>query len=435
VSRPALLPVGARLVLGEETPLPRDDDHAAARHGYREDMTGRVRAWWQAHPVGADVVLALAVFVIWAPAYTAAELPGTRGPLWVDILLSVAGVLPVALRRLSPWTAVGLLSAMLVLPPLLGRVAGAETLALLVVAYTAAAVLPLRQAVATTGMLSVAVVAAVLADDPDVPFSVWFSNALVLAVCFFVGRTVRTRRAYTCALEDRARAAEASREAAAREAVLDERRRIARELHDVVAHHISVMGVLATGARRTLYRDPGTADDTLRTIEDTGRTTLREMRRLLDILRTEDDAEGAPTAPQPGVAGLDALVAQVREAGLPVGLTVSGDVAALEPGVDLTVYRIVQEALTNALKHAGRASAEVRLAFTRERLDLEVTDDGRGPRPADGRDAGGHGLVGMRERVSLYGGRLYTGPRIAGGFVVRAQIPIEHQHAHPESPR
>jgi signal transduction histidine kinase len=417
----------SQLVLGEETPLPRDDDHRRSPRGYREAMTARVRGWWRAHPVGADVVLAVGVFACWVPAYTAAELPGTRGPLWADVLLSVAGVVPVALRRVSPWTAVGLLSTMLLVPPVLGRIAGAETLALLVVAYTAAAVLPLRPALAATGVVSAAVVTAVLVEDPDVSYSAWFSNALVLAVCFFVGRSVRNRRAYTCALEDRARAAEASREAAAREAVLDERRRIARELHDVVAHHISVMGILATGARRTLYRDPGIADETLRTVEDTGRTTLREMRRLLDVLRTEaDDPDGAPTEPQPGVAGLETLAAQVRDAGLPVRLTVSGEVTALDPGVDLTVYRIVQEALTNALKHAGRASADVRLAFTPEALDLEVSDDGRGPRPADQPAADGHGLVGMRERVSLYGGRLYTGPRVAGGFVVRARIPLEH---------
>jgi signal transduction histidine kinase len=377
--------------------------------------------------VWADVVFALAVFAVWAPAYTAAELHGTRGPLWLDVLLSVAGVVPVALRRVSPWAAVALLSAMLSVSPVSGRIPGAETLALLVVTYTAAAVLPLRRAVAATAVIAAAVIAAVLAGDPAQAFSVWFSNALVLAVCFFAGRTVQTRRAYTRALEDRARAAEASREATAREAVLDERRRIARELHDVVAHHISVMGVLATGARRTLYRDPGTADGTLKTIEDTGRATLREMRRLLDVLRTEaEGGDEAPTEPQPGVAGLGALVAQVREAGLPVRLQVTGDPVALEPGVDLTVYRIVQEALTNALQHAGPATADVRLAFTPVALELEVTDDGRGPRPADSLAAPGHGLVGMRERVSLYGGRLNTGPRVAGGFLVRAHIPLEH---------
>jgi signal transduction histidine kinase len=241
-------------------------------------------------------------------------------------------------------------------------------------------------------------------------------------VCFFIGRTVCTRRAYTTALEQRATAAEENREASAREAVLEERRRIARELHDVVAHHISVMGVLATGARRTLSRDPEAADEALATIEATGRTTLREMRRLLDVLRRDDETDAA-LQPQPGVAGLEALVAQVREAGLAVRLTVVGDPRPLDPGVDLTIFRIVQEGLTNALKHAGPASAEVRVEFRGDRLALEVIDDGRGTSGRNGHT--GHGLVGMRERVSLYGGTLRTGPRTGGGYAVTANIPLD----------
>jgi signal transduction histidine kinase len=377
--------------------------------------------------VRADALLAVAILLVWFPVYAAAELPGTRGPVWLDVLLSALGVLPLALRRRAPWPAVVLAAGTLVLAPLLGRVPGAETIAFLVVAYTAAALLRLPEAVWATALIGLAVVVALLVDDTASGFAVWFSNALVLAVCFSVGRTVRTRRAYTRALEERACAAEASHEAAAREAVLDERRRIARELHDVVAHHISVMGVLATGARRTLYRDPQTADETLKTIEDTGRTTLREMRRLLDVLRADADAhpEPAPVAPQPGVAGLETLVAQVREAGLPVRLVVEGAPVTLEPGVDLSVYRIVQEGLTNALKHAGPATAEVRVRYTGDGLELAVTDDGRGPRPADARTTEGHGLVGMQERVSLYGGHLRTGARREGGFAVRARIPLE----------
>jgi signal transduction histidine kinase len=288
-----------------------------------------------------------------------------------------------------------------------------------------AALLPLVQAGWATGLIAATVVLSLFVDRPTDHPSVLFSNALVLAVCFSLGRTVQTRRAYTRALEDRARAAEENREATAREAVLDERRRIARELHDVVAHHISVMGVLATGARRTLYRDPDTADEALKTIEDTGRATLREMRRLLDVLRTDAEPAEAPVEPQPGIAGLEALAAQVRDAGLPVTLAVDGDPAALDPGVDLTAFRIVQEGLTNALKHAGPATAEVRVTLTADALELEVSDDGRGPRPADVPQPAGHGLVGMRERVSLYGGHLQTGPRREGGYVVRARIPLE----------
>jgi signal transduction histidine kinase len=210
--------------------------------------------------------------------------------------------------------------------------------------------------------------------------------------------------------------------------VADERRRIARELHDMVAHHVSVMGVLATASRRTLRRDPDAADEALATIEETGRTVLREMRRLLDVLRTEPDPYD-PMTPHPGLSSLAGLVEQVREAGLPVTLTTSGPVEgekpAMDPGVALTVYRIVQEALTNVLKHGGaQATAEVRLDVGSRWLALEVFDTGRGPaRGSDG--AIGHGLAGMRERVALYGGTLRTGPRPGGGYRVYARIPVK----------
>ena len=247
-------------------------------------------------------------------------------------------------------------------------------------------------------------------------------NLLLALVAFFAGRTVHARRTSSQALEERARTAEANQRALAEQAVADERRRIARELHDVVAHHVSVMGVLATGARRVLPRRPEAADEALGTIEDTSRTTLRELRRLLDVLRT--DAEpAADLAPQPNLAGIETLVEQVRDAGLPVLLRVDGEPRGLDPGVALTVYRIAQEALTNALKHAGPARAEVRLRFGVYWLTVEVTDTGRGPAP--GRTALGHGLVGMRERVSLYGGTLRTGPRPGGGYRVYAKIPVE----------
>ncbi len=194
------------------------------------------------------------------------------------------------------------------------------------------------------------------------------------------------------------------------------------ELHDVVAHHVSVMGVLATGARRVLPSDPAATDGALGSIEETSRSTLRELRRLLDVLRT--DAESvAELAPQPSLAGIETLIEQVREAGLPVSLRVDGVPAPLDPGVALTVFRIVQEALTNTIKHAGTATAAVRLSFGVYWLVVEISDTGRGPRPEGNRL--GHGLVGMRERVALYGGSLRTGPRPGGGFRVYAKIPME----------
>jgi signal transduction histidine kinase len=185
---------------------------------------------------------------------------------------------------------------------------------------------------------------------------------------------------------------------------------------------VSVMGVLATGSRRALTRDPPAADEALATIEETGRTALREMRRLLDVLRTDAEPAGE-LEPQPGLPAIECLVEQVREAGLPVRLSVTGEPGQLDPGVALTIYRIVQEALTNALKHAGAATAEVLLAFDPGEVRIEVCDTGRGPPP--GGDRVGHGLVGMRERISLYRGSLRTGPRPGGGFRVVARIPVE----------
>jgi signal transduction histidine kinase len=256
---------------------------------------------------------------------------------------------------------------------------------------------------------------------------------MIAMICFFVGRVVHTRRAYTEALEQRAATAEANQRALAAQAVAEERRRIARELHDLVAHHVAVMGVLATGARRTAGRDPAAADEALATIEQTGRTVLREMRRLLEVLRS-DSEPAAPEwpgagvdgelAPQPTLAALEAMVEQVQEAGLPVTLQVDGDPGRLDPGMALTVYRVVQEALTNVLKHAGPATAQVRIARHDASLHLEVFDTGRGPAPGGG-DGVGHGLVSMRERVHLLGGTLRAGPRPGGGFRVYAKIPTD----------
>ena len=249
-------------------------------------------------------------------------------------------------------------------------------------------------------------------------------TVMTAAVCFLAGRTVRNRRAYIAVLEDRAAAAEAGQVARAATAVADERRRIARELHDIVAHHVSVMGVLATGSRRALRRDPVAADEALATIEQTGRSVLRELRRLLDVLRADDtDDGGGCLAPQPGVHGIAGLIEQVRDAGLPVDYHREGPVDDLDPVLGLTVYRIVQEAPTNVLKHAGAATAQVRLRVRADVVDLEVTDTGRGQRP--GAPSRGHGLLGMRERVAMHGGTRGVGPRPGGGYRLCATMPVE----------
>jgi signal transduction histidine kinase len=219
--------------------------------------------------------------------------------------------------------------------------------------------------------------------------------------------------------ERRARVAERERDVAAREAVVEERARIARELHDAIAHNVSMMVLQAGAERRVLDNAGSSTREVLATIEGIGRGALTEMRRLVGMLRSDTADE---LTPQPGLGDLPRLVAQVREAGLPVELRVDGPARELPVGIELSAYRIVQEALTNALKHAGEAHACVQVRYGADSLELEIADDGRGGQAPV--VSGGHGLAGMRERVALYGGRLDAGRRPSGGFAVRVLLPI-----------
>lgn len=240
--------------------------------------------------------------------------------------------------------------------------------------------------------------------------------SLLFGAPWAAGRAVRQRR-----MNDRELELEKGRAAAA---IVEERARIARELHDVVAHSISVMVVQARGGRRVLESEPADARDAFAVIESTGQQALDEMRRLVGMLRSGD--ETLPLAPQPSVNQLGTLVELVRAAGLPVQLTVEGEPRDLPPGVDLSAYRIVQEALTNALKHAGPARARVVLRYRADDLELEISDDG----PGTGDDSSsGYGLVGMRERVSVYGGELQAGRRPEGGYALRVRLPLRSARA------
>jgi signal transduction histidine kinase len=237
------------------------------------------------------------------------------------------------------------------------------------------------------------------------------------------GRTIHNRRALTVVLEAKAQRLEREREEQAREAVTDERARIARELHDVVAHSVSVMVIQAGGARRVARSDREQAREALVAAQWAGREALVEMRRMVGVLRRgEEELEGA--AP-PGLGHLGALVTQARSAGLPVELRVEGEPEELSAGADLAAYRVIQEALTNAIKHAGPARARVIVRYGAGAVDIEVSDTGTGPSSATPADGGGHGLVGMRERVALYGGELAAGPRPGGGFALTARLPLE----------
>ena len=240
----------------------------------------------------------------------------------------------------------------------------------------------------------------------------------IFAVAWLVGRYLRLRRSQFSGLQDRARRAEQEREEQARVAVSQERGRIARELHDIVAHSVSVMVIQAQAGQR-LVSDATQARTAFRSIEASGREALVELRRLLAILRTADDQ--LAIGPQPGLGSLESLIDQVREAGLPVDLRIEGQQVPLPPGVDLSAYRIVQEALTNTIKHAGPANAEVVLRYDTSALELEITDSGTATAPGTGT---GHGLIGMRERITLLRGDLVTGSRDGGGYRVRARLPL-----------
>jgi signal transduction histidine kinase len=251
--------------------------------------------------------------------------------------------------------------------------------------------------------------------------TVWdfFFIGLFTALSWTVGFVLNRRTAQTRELSERAARLEQEQQEAAYRAVAEERQRIARELHDVVAHSVSVMTVQAGAVRRLLRPEQEKERQALETIEATGREALTEMRRLVGLLR--EQGAMPEFAPQPGLGTMDALLDTVRSAGLPVELDVDGTPRELPPGIDLAAYRVVQEALTNALKYGGTAHAWVSLHWREDELELEVANDGKGDGDGSG---GGHGLAGMRERVSLYGGTLDSGPRDGGGYVVRARLPV-----------
>ena len=246
-----------------------------------------------------------------------------------------------------------------------------------------------------------------------------FANAIFVGA-WLAGFALRVRHLRAEALEQKTVVLEQEQETRARDAVAEERARIARDLHDVVAHSMSVIVVQAGAERLALPEEATSTREVLRAIEETGRQALVEMRRLVEMLRTDEDE--LTLAPQPSLVHLELLVQQVREAGLPVELSVEGEPRALPPGVDLSAYRIVQEALTNALKHAGPARARVTLRYSPDLLELEVADNGAGVKSSA--QGGGHGLVGIRERVAVFGGVLEADRRGEGGYRLRATLPL-----------
>ena len=363
------------------------------------------------------VVLVISLLEVWLED----EIDGSP---WALTLFAVAWTLPLFARRRFPVAAP---AATLIL---LGvQVAiwdhsvpysfGAYMMALIATSQFGLLGLTVR-GLAGAALTALVIAFAVLRNPEGDAADVVFVTAIA-AVAWLIGFAFYERNRRTVELTERAERAERARDSEARAAAAEERARIAREMHDVVAHSLSVMVVQAEAAEAMLDADPERARQPLAAVQETGRGALTELRRMLGVLREMAD-EGPALAPQPGLSGLDELARQVREAGLPVSVRVEGEPRPLSPGIDLSAYRIVQEGLTNALKHAGPATAEVVVRYGPRDLVLEVRDDGRGRAASNG---GGHGLLGMRERVALYGGDLTAGPRPEGGFALTARLPLE----------
>ncbi len=383
-------------------------------------MSPRVRAWLHRHPTLVDAWCAGALLVL--SVSVIARSTRLEHGRWSALAIATALVAPMALRRRAP-TVVFVITAVVALVQWAFAIPlGPADLAILVALYTVAAQAERRNALVATAIVLVGIaMAATRFHFGDTPGS-FLGPAAMALTALLLGDDLRNRRAYLAELEARASRLEAEREAEMRRAVAAERSAIARELHDVVAHNLSVMVIQAEAATYAIDDDPGQAQHAMQAVTGAGRQALDEMRRMLDVLRPDGTAQDR--RPQPGLGEIPDLVDGVRQAGLSVELSVLGEPRPVAPGVQLALYRIVQEALTNTLKHAGRgAASEVELRFDPTRVSARVTDDGRHSPwtpPPGGR---GQGLVGMRERAAMYDGRLKTGPSSCGGFQVEVMFP------------
>ena len=374
-------------------------------------------AFWRTSPRRADFGLAalLAVFGV-------AELwiVGFGGkPIALPATL-VAG-LSLYWRRVAPLRTVAVVFGAIAGESLLGvslHKADAPLLMALVAVYTAGAYLPLRES-AVGFALAIGCIWTAVAGQSTYGHSDFAFTLVVISAGWLVGRGMHGRVSQASELAERTARLEREAEVERVAAVEDERRRIARDLHDVIAHSVSVMVVQAGAAEELLERDPSSVLEPIRAVQETGRAALVEISRLLGVLR--DDSAELGLAPQPRVEELPDLIARTRAAGLPAELRIEGIPKPLPLGVDLSIYRIAQEALTNARKHSVESRAIVALRYGADRVELSVENDGLTTEEGRG---GGHGLIGMRERVAVFGGTLEAGPRPGGGFRVFARLPL-----------
>ena len=382
-------------------------------------------------PLLADGLVALVAAGLALAQLQESSISRDRGGA-LNVAFVLLQTLPLVVRRRLPFTVFAAGAGSMAVQGALGFYSPTFAfLALNVALYSLAAYGDRRLAIlgvmVWTGLLSVHLTFFVATTWPHVAIADLydlFNDWVLLAAAWVLGQGVRQRRAHAAELEGRAARLEREREEKARQAAIQERLRIARELHDVVAHSLSVIGVQAGAARLVLDADPNPtrARAAVASIEATANRAMAEMRRALGILRDTEQA-GAALAPLPGLDRLPALLDQVRAAGLPVDVRGEGTPQSLATSIDLSLYRIVQEALTNALKHARATHAEVVVCYAAHDVTVEVSDDGRGSSPLTGR-SGGAGTIGMQERVALFGGELQVGPRPEGGYAVRARLPV-----------
>ncbi len=395
-------------------------------------MSALLRRLRMLSPIMRDRIFAAALFV--AAQAEVLSVGVSDAPLPLLMLAAAGYTLPFAWRRVRPLAAV----TIVVLSVVIEAALLTDTtryfipfIGVMVFSYGGGAYLDGRAAYAALAVMVTGVLTVTLLSPSQIAGDYIFPTSFA-AISWLAGRGVRTRTRLTEELHEAAVREQEARALDAQRAAGDERRRIAREMHDVVAHSVSVMVVQAGGARRILERDPERAVAAAAQIERTGREALAEMRRLLGVLHRDDDEHDA-RAPQPTMAGVDALVERARAAGLPVELHMEGERRSLPAGLDLAAFRVVQEGLTNALKHADHAPTDVHVRWGAHALELEILD--RGPGPARDRLGGddGHGLVGMRERVKLYGGELEAGRRRGGGFRIRAKLPLVRDETKVEA--
>ncbi|RAG86421.1 sensor histidine kinase [Streptacidiphilus pinicola] len=390
-------------------------------------MIRRWQLYLRRHPRAADLWLAVLLFVATGPGAAIPTGASKPGAWWPPSVVGVVACGAIMWRRSHPRAVVVVTAACATTVSALGYLPSALLLGPLMVALYS---LVVRATTRTTVIYASAAIAAVLVATllGRSTQGAWLVKTVVptsaLLLPLAIGQAVRLHRAWLGAERARAEYAERTREEEARQRVVEERLRIARELHDVVAHHLALANAQAGAVSRLIARDPARAQEFVDQLTDTTSAALRELKATVGLMRQGEDAD-APLEPAPGLAQLPQLTDSLAGTGLHVAVVIDGEPRPLSPGTDLTAFRIIQEALTNVTKHAATDHAQVRLSYTRNRLTITVTDEGPG---TDAPSAvPGYGVLGMRERAQSLGGRLDAGRRAAGGFEVTAELPLDHR--------